>query len=365
MLAMPKMKLAVLMIAAVAACLCAQAQELEWSVDFNTVFNNREGGDEMRPDGTYLFTRLSPEVGVSLLSHGGEAKHKLMGGAIWFQPLTDNLKGYKVLPTLYYQYTARGKWNVVFGMLSRTKLRERLPRYVWSDSMAYHNPNIKGLLVQYEHGARSYAEFFIDWRQLQSENRREAFNVVFDGRRYFGQDCWWIGGLVQYNHLAKRKNAPEDEGVNDDMTINPMVGYDSKPDGRKVSFGVKAGAIVNLERARIDSKWNNVAGFTADASVRWKFLEAEECFYAGKDLFPLYPRFGSQLNMGDTYYRDKIYSRTDLRAHIVQTAFVDLEASVSFHATDKVTGFWQQVACRFYIDSASRGKGKALLRNNY
>lgn len=362
--AMTDRKIAAVLMAIV-ACLCIQAQNVEWSVDFNTVFSNREGGDEMRPDGTYLFTRLSPEVGLSLPSHGGAAKHSLMGGVTWFQPLNDGMDGYKVQPTIYYQYAKSSGWNMVLGMMPRTKLKERLPRYVWSDSMAYYNHCIKGLLVQYEHGDRDYAEFLVDWRQMQSEKRREAFNAVVDGRRYVWCGKWWIGGLVQYNHLAKRKNAPEGEGVNDDITLNPMLGYDNGVDAVPVRFGLKAGAVVNMERARVDSKWNNAAGFVADATLRWRWLEAEESFFAGKDLFPLYPRFGSQLNMGDTYYRDKIYSRTDIKAHIVQTAFVDLEASLSFHATDKVTGFWQQVVCRFYVDSASRGRGKKMLKNNY
>ena len=69
MVVMPKMKFAVLVIAAVAACLCAHAQELEWSVDFNTVFNNREGGDEMRPDGTYLFARWRGKAQTDGWSH--------------------------------------------------------------------------------------------------------------------------------------------------------------------------------------------------------------------------------------------------------------------------------------------------------
>ena len=86
-------------------------------------------------------------------------------------------------------------------------------------------------------------------------------------------------------------------------------------------------------------------------NARWRFLEAEENVFVGKDLFPLYPRFGSLLNLGDTYYRDKFYSRTDLIAHIVQNEFVDLNTSLTVHATDKTTGFWQQISCRVYIDN--------------
>ena len=84
--------------------------------------------------------------------------------------------------------------------------------------------------------------------------------------------------------------------------------------------------------------------------------------WAGKDLFPLYPRFGSQLNLGDTYYRDKCYSRTDLTAHIVQNDFVDLNTSFTLHYTNKTTGFWQQLSCRIYIDNLLWGNRRSRQR---
>ena len=330
----------------------AQAQEVVWSVDFHALFNNREGGDEMRPDQTFLFTRLSPEVGVKLATRA-TTSHLLKGGVTWFQPVNDRLDGCKVLPTLYYRYQYRGRWAVAMGMLPRTQLVERAPRYLWSDSMSYHQPNIRGVLAQYHHGNGSWVELYLDWRQLQSETRREAFNVDFNGKWFpFSRQGLWLGGYLQYNHLAKCKNAPEGEGVNDDLTLNPMLGYNWKWGGRcGTTVQLKAGAVINKERARCDSKWLTASGFVGNAHVRWKFLEAEENIYSGSNLFPLYNRFGSQLNMGDTYYCSKFYSRTDLVAHIVQNAFVDLNTSFTFHANKETTGFWQQISCRVYIDN--------------
>ena len=68
---------------------------------------------------------------------------------------------------------------------------------------------------------------------------------------------------------------------------------------------------------------------------------------------------GSQLNMGDTYYRSKFYSRTDLRGHLFNNDLVDVSAVLTYHATDRITGFWQQLSCRFYIG----GKGKQVNRS--
>ena len=118
------------------------------------------------------------------------------------------------------------------------------------------------------------------------------------------------------------------------------------------ALNVKAGAIIQLQRERRESTWHTPAAFTATTNAQWRWLEVEESFTAGKNLFPLYDRFGAELNLGDTYYCSKIYSRTDVTAHAVRNKFVDLTATLTFHATDQITGFWQQVACRFYIDTA-------------
>ena len=103
-----------LCLAAVALC---QGQEVVWSLDFDSQFDNREGGDELRPDQTFLFTRLAPEIGIQL---GNQRNgHTLKGGVSWLQPLNDDASNAKVSPTLYYQYAHRG-WKVYVGMVPRS-----------------------------------------------------------------------------------------------------------------------------------------------------------------------------------------------------------------------------------------------------
>ena len=81
------------------ALLPLAGQEVEWSIDATVLLNNREGGDGYTPDQTFMFTRLSPEVGVSM----NDGQHVLKGGIVWYQPMIDDLSEYKILPTLYYR----------------------------------------------------------------------------------------------------------------------------------------------------------------------------------------------------------------------------------------------------------------------
>ena len=321
------------------------AQEVEWSVDASILVCNREGGDEYTPDETFMFTRLAPELSISLL----DGEHQLKGGVVWYQPMIDDLRGYKVLPTLYYRYNNPDGWHVAAGLMPRSLMVERMPRYLWSDSLNYVQPNLRGVMAQIIKPA-GYAEFALDWRQLQTEHRREAFTSMFNTDwRVAGP--LWLGGHMQYSHLAKSVSHAPGEFVNDDVLINPMIGLDFSHRTVLDSLRINVGSIITLERNRDNNRWQNQAGFIAAATARWRWLQLDETFYAGKELFPLYPMHGSLLNLGDPYYNNKMYSRTDLTAHVVNNRFVDLSVGVMFHATDRITGFWQQLACRFYFDN--------------
>lgn len=333
------------------------SQELLWNVDFNAVVNNREGGDELRPDQTFIFARLAPEVGVTL--DGG--RNRLMGGVAWYQPLNDGMTGYKVLPTLYYQYQGDNGLRAAVGWFPRTLLHERAPRFLWSDSLDYCTPNVRGAMLHYTHRNHGWMQAVLDWRQMQTTTRREAFNVLFSGAMPL-KGPLWLKGHIYYNHLAKRKHAPEGEGVNDDASVNPLLGLRLQPGN--TTLNIDAGAIVQLQRCRAEGKWHTPVAFVADINARWRWLEVSENLTAGKNLFPLYPQFGSELNLGDTYYCSKLYSRTDVRAHLVQNNHVDVCATLTFHATDRITGFWQQLSCRYYIGGMGRKANNPTQRIN-
>lgn len=320
-------------------------QELEWSIDASMLLNNREGGDKYTPDQTIMFTRLAPELGVSML----DGEHQLKGGVVWYQPMIDDLSGYKVLPTLYYRYNRPDGWHVTAGLFPRSLMVQRMPRYLWSDSLSYCQPNIRGIMAQLDKPA-GYVELAVDWRQLQTDHQREAFTSMLNTDwRVAGP--FWLGGHMQYSHLAMSRIRTEEQHVNDDLIINPMASLDFSHRGVLDSLRLSAGAILSMERNRGDMHWHNNAGFVTTATARWRWLQIDETFYTGGDLMPLYPDFGSELSLGDPYYRHQAYSRTDLIFHIVSNRFVDLTGSLVLHASSEKTGFWQQVTCRFYLDN--------------
>lgn len=364
------------------SAISAQEQEKEykfiWGVDAETVFDNREGDQTYSPQQTIFFSRLSPSLGVRFgksehekINNDGIKKkytdvHKLVAGTHYIQPIGIGYKENKFVPTAYYTFSHMvikmdssvlridgtntpdfKVWSVSFGMIPR-RLSYRLPEILWSDSMDYYNPNIRGILLQCTKNNLAFHEISLDWRSLQSADQREAFNVNYNVRKYFhrylrGISPFFIGGNVQLNHLAKRNPAPEGEGVNDDMFAYPYIGWDFSDKTVFDRFIIKAGYAVSFDRCRAIGDWEVDGGLLADLHLLWKKIGIIETLYAGNKQFPLYPMYGSLLNMGDPHYQSSFYSLTSIYSPIVHNRHVSFGAFLDFHVTKEGTSCYQRV----------------------
>ena len=370
------------------SAISAQEQEKEynfdfiWGVDAETVFDNREGDQTYSPQQTIFFSRLSPSLGVRFgksehekINNDGIKKkytdvHKLVAGTHYIQPIGIGYKENKFVPTAYYTFSHMvikeekrdssiiridghtssdfKVWSVSFGMIPR-RLSYRLPEILWSDSMDYYNPNIRGILLQCTKNNLAFHELSLDWRSLQSAEQREAFNVNYNFVKRFRSglpstiDPFFIGGNAQLNHLAKRNPAPEGEGVNDDMFAYPYVGLDFSEKTVFDKFRIRAGYAVSFDRCRAIGDWEVDGGLLADLHLLWKKIGIIETLYAGNKQFPLYPMYGSLLNMGDPHYQSSFYSLTSIYSPIVHNRHVSFGAFLDFHVTKEGTSCYQRV----------------------
>lgn len=161
-----------LLVTLVAALLPARAQEVAWSVDMTAFFDNREYSYSKVESQTFFGTRLSPEIGLRM------GNSSIMAGASWVQPIDGSTQNARIHPTAYYRYQS-SRFRMSMGMFPRTQLLENVPAILQYDSLTYFRPNIAGALFQYVH-PKGFAELYADWRQVQTEVKREAFMVVFN-----------------------------------------------------------------------------------------------------------------------------------------------------------------------------------------
>lgn len=318
------------------------ALEPTWSIDFGSVFDNREGDDKMYEDKTFFFTTLAPEIGLRFTP-----RDRIAGGAVWNQPLENGVKDGKIMPTLYYRHESE-RWKFSMGMFPRTQLREPLPGFLWCDSLAYFQRNIRGALVQYEE-RNGFFDAYIDWRAMQTETRREAFNVVFHGEWRPKAKSFLLGGHVMMNHFAKTRHADESQSIVDNFLVNPYIGIDLSRKTVLDSLTVKAGGVVTVERYREYNGWKTPGGFWLDATLEWKFLGLKNSLYAGGKLFPLYGQFGTLLYQGESYYQSSFYNRTDVYARVLKNKFMDLEAQLNFNVAKGNFMFYQRLILNIHL----------------
>lgn len=349
----------------------ASAIEPTWDIDFESVFDNREGDHDVADTKTWLFTRLAPEVGLRFSEHD-----RIAGGAVWYQPIGSEWDGYRISPTLYYRHEDT-RWRFSMGMFPRSQLVEEMPGYLWSDSLRYCQKNLRGVLAQYV-SPRGFAELYLDWRGMQTRRHREAFNVVFHGQMSPRSNWFNFGGYIQMNHYAKQKDAPEQQRIIDNFIINPYIGVDLGRKARIDSLTVRAGMLMTIERNRdiSDGAWNTPAGLYIEAVGEYKRFGARNTLYIGRPLMPSYqypdPHFaddsaphstpeeiaanpvvydimGPGLYQGEPFYQKKFYDRLDIYADIIRTRYVNLRASLDFNFYTSGFIFYQKLSLRVYL----------------
>lgn len=321
---------------AILAAIPLRALEPTWSIEFGSVFDNREGDGKICDDKTFFFTTLAPEAGLKFT-----ATDRIAGGVVWNQPLENGVRDGKVYPTLYYRHDGQA-WKFSMGMFPRTQLREPLPGFMWCDSLAYFQRNIRGALVQYAH-TKGFFDAYIDWRQMQSETRREAFNIVFHGQWYPTAQRGFAGAHLLMNHFAKTRHPAPDERIVDNFMVNPYVGADLGRLTPVDSLVVRAGAVATIERNRASGKWAVPAGAWVDLTAEWRFLGLRNSFYAGGRLMPLWGEFADQLYQGEPYYSSSFYDRADLYAKVYSNRFMSLQAELNFNFARSTFMFYQRL----------------------
>lgn len=339
------MKLRLSLIALLLICLCttsaAQAR-LEWSVDFGTVFDNREGDNDYRRAETIFFTQLRPLAGIRLGRHDS-----FMGGVDWIEPVGYDWEGTRVRPVLFYRHST-DRWSGSFGVFPRTQLFEEMPSFMWGDSTAYFQPEIRGALLQWR-GGRSFAELYVDWRQKQTVSKRESFTIAGHGRWQAPGGPWMAGGYITMNHLALTKNAPENMHIVDNFLAAPYIGADFSDGTALDSLRVRAGAAITVERNRAEGNWRYPAGGWLELIIGYKGFRLKNMLYAGGRLLPSFGLFGAELYQGDPFYGPRFYDGAELSYGIIQKKWGQLRAELDFNFSPHSFIFYQKItlAIRF------------------
>ena len=315
----------------------AVAQELVWGAYFDFFFDNREYKSELNWPQSLFGARIAPELGVSW-----DGRHSIMLGYSMLanfgaKPFeTDNeIFG-------YYQYDSP-KFKAYAGVIPRYKEIGDYPSAFLSDSVRYFDPNLTGLLLQYQ-GGRGYVEFGCDWNSMITNEKREKFLLFSAGRIRYG--LFYAGyHLTMYHHAGTYL----EDGVVDNVLIHPHVGLDLAEVARMEKLSVQAGWLQAFQNDRkYVGEYVTPHGFQLEIKAqKWKF-GIFNTLYAGKNLMPYYMTdnpsldYGPGLYWGEPWYRtNRIYDRLELYWQPLCNETMKLRVA-SVHHYDGHKWGWQQ-----------------------
>ena len=174
--------------------------------------------------------------------------------------------------------------------------------------MKFYHHRLQGLLANYraEHG---YVEFAIDWEGFRTEKQREKFRILSEGRWH--DDRFYAGYSLMVLHYAKTLDETEDQGVVDNMLINPHAGVRFNA---FFDFDIRLGYLQSMQRDRRTGGWLTPKGGELHVSMsRWG-LKLENRLFVGQNMLPLWKIYGHDLYECNTFFgvTDHIYNRTAL-----------------------------------------------------
>ena len=344
---------------AVFVCAVAQTKvSFAYDTDFLLYFDNREYDRTPGQRSQTIFgVRLAPEIGVQI-ADSTESTHKLMAGVAYNQPFGASWGEITVKPTIYYRIETKG-FDINLGFVPYRYLKETLPEYLLSDTISYYNANLQGALFQYE-SEMGFASLMADWRGMYSKETREAFRVIATGQ--YRYKWLQVGGYAMLNHLA---NSTQTNCVYDDIMINPYVGVNL---GEIIapldSFNVRLGYIGGFQRERATETAYFTHAFNAELFLRWRFLGFKQSVYYGNSLYPLYEKQKAILNMGDPWYKSKLYSRTDFFIYLYNNRFVNCYFSFNLHVNETgQVNCQQQLIAQFCLNEVFNKKDSPKLKS--
>ncbi len=334
------MKRLFLTFAALSVFAAAYAQRVEWSVGFDTRFDNREyAGSRLATSQTLFASRLSPSVGLgwgsgSTLWAGADLQLDFGAAELFSTPPRI---------VMYYQYDSP-KYKAVAGVFPRTRMSGYYSSAFFSDSVRFYDNNLEGFLLQYE-GEDGSVELGLDWDGMYSADRRESFRIFSAGRGRLGH--LYGGYAFSMYHLASCHSV---HGVVDNILLNPYVGFDFTGMVPVEAFRLQAGWLQAFQRDRVnENKFVFPYGGVIDLVLEnWGF-GVSNSLYIGGDQMPYYNRYSSRLYSGNPFFRtsDGVYNRTELYWNLSDKIScrygIDLHVGVVLHCDGRAV-VSQQVA---------------------
>lgn len=323
-------------------CIPGNGQRLRADMNFDGLFDNREYKNDMLPQTIYGM-RIMPEVSIDYPTDN--CNHTMTAGLskIWEFGADENIDPGIIL---FYKYGGE-RWITYFGNIPRKNLQRQLPDSFLYDSIAFFEPTIGGTLIQY-YDWNWQTELYCNWFSRQTDTRREAFRIVWDGYGHAG--VLGAGWFAAMTHYAK----PKESGhfIYEKFQLNPYLSLDlTGVIAPQFVLKADAGVLCSLIRCRKDEAWLNPTGFLGSIQAGWKMFDVKSTVYTGDSQQPYMDdsEAGLTFHRSDPFYNHTFYNKTELGVIFISDKNVQLGFRWNLHFTPDTPVHNQQlitVKCR-------------------
>lgn len=328
----------------------AQAQEMDWKVNFdylldNTAFPNSNYAGSR----TLHATMIRPIVGLKWAD-----RHAVYGGVHLKKiPGTEKIIDRAEL-TLYYDYNS-SKVHFRAGVFPRAEV---LPQY-WtqfysSGYRSFNYPQMHGYFLQIGQQSGSFINTWLDWKGYASATRRGSFLIGASGQYKSGL---FFADFQSYLH-GVGKTSPADVGnatVQNHWLLQSTAGVSFN---RADSFNglVAVGIMAGHECDKATDRHYTPVGFVGRVNLEYWGIGTRNLTYVGKPQMNMYWDFGAELYLATPFYRGNFYHRNDLYINLLQSNNIKAELASMHHFSEGRVHFQQAITLRVNLDKNSSKK---------
>ena len=311
----------------------AQAQELEWNINFFAFADNREYSASGRESPTFMGLQLAPEVGLLM-----DSTHRLRLGVNLLKEFgTSNFS--RIEPTVYYQYD-QPSIDFFIGVFPRSGLTDDFSNALLSDTVRYYRPNLNGILFRYKK-AHFFQQVWIDWRSKQTEYQREQFIVGISGKFRRGLFSLEHEAILWHNALPKKNTA--NFHVEDNAAAKLQLGMDLSSKTSLDSLALRAGGLFSFDRDRAIDEWHSPKGLIIEADLAYRSFYMKNTLYWGD------PQL---IALGDDFFSEDRYNRLDLGWMPFRGNGLTASVGISLHFTPGAIDNQQTLVLRYPLGAS-------------
>lgn len=331
------MKKLLLLIAVCVISQTANAQKFLWNVDMEAFLDNREYKSEYQISQSLMGIWVKPDVGI-----GFENYHSIRVGGAFLSDFGST----KVIDitklTAFYEFDYKPfKLNV--GLFPRSQVVNEFPAALMYDSINYFRPNMAGVYWNLDTRLAN-VKVWLDWTDRLTATTREAFLIGSSG--VFRPTRWLYAGWAGYLRHSTGNNS-SDPAIYRPLTeyavVDLYAGFDLSAGTAFRELRLDGGYIKSFTNVRGSAhRYIPAQGVIVRFNIEWEGIGIYNTLYAGDDQMPLYDEYGSELYMGDPYYRTDFYNRSDIYIKFINTKRVQAKFNLAVHYAANQIGFQQQ-----------------------